>query len=166
MRFSLIDVVTELKPGSGMTIVKNLTRAEEYLADHFPGFPVMPGVMMLETLVQTSAWVMRLSSDFAYSTILLNEAKALRFKSFVAPGDQLRVTVSKHKEDGPLWTFKAQGVVGDTEVVSARLVLKQFNLGDRDERFAENDRRLIEHMKATWSELERVSEPHLMQSQD
>tara|TARA_R100000750_G_scaffold56518_1_gene43083 strand:- start:145 stop:636 length:492 start_codon:yes stop_codon:yes gene_type:complete len=157
VRFSLIDSVTELDPGSSITIVKNLTRSEEYLADHFPGFPVMPGVMMLETLVQTGAWLMRLDSDFAYSTILLDEAKALRFKSFVAPGDQLIVNVQKHKADNETWTLKAQGKVRETEVVSARLVLKQFNLADRDQKFAENDRRLIEHMKLTWSELERVS---------
>ena len=48
MRFVLIDRIQEIVPGQSLTAVKNLSLAEEYLADHFPGFPVMPGVLMLE----------------------------------------------------------------------------------------------------------------------
>lgn len=153
MRFSLIDEIQELEPDKSILAVKNLTRAEEYLADHFPGFPVMPGVMMLETLVQASAWLMRISSQFEFSTILLSEAKALRFKSFVSPGDQLIVSSTVHKAEGDLWTFKASGKVESREVVSARLILKQFNLGDKEAKLAENDARMIEHFKLIWSEL-------------
>ncbi len=156
MKFSLIDEVLELEPSKSILAAKNLTRAEEYLADHFPGFPVMPGVMMLETLVQASAWLMRISSQFEFSTILLSEAKALRFKSFVAPGDQLIVSSTVHKTEEAVWTFKASGKVESREVVSARLVLKQFNLGDKDEKLKENDVRMIEHFKHAWGELERT----------
>ena len=52
MRFTLIDRITELKPGVSITAVKGLTLAEEYLQDHFPRFPVMPGVLMLEAMFQ------------------------------------------------------------------------------------------------------------------
>jgi len=159
VKFSLIDGIQELEPNRSILASKNLTRAEEYLADHFPGFPVMPGVMMLETLVQASAWLMRISSQFEFSTILLSEAKALRFKSFVAPGDQLVVSSTVHKAEGAIWTFKASGKVESREVVSARLVLKQFNLGDKDEKLCENDARIIEHLKLAWSELEGTM-PH------
>ena len=65
MRFLLIDRITELEPQKSITAVKNLSLAEEYLADHFPGFPVMPGVLMLETLVQAGGWLIRHSEDFA-----------------------------------------------------------------------------------------------------
>ncbi len=159
MKFSLIDEVIELEPGQAILAAKNLTRAEEYLADHFPGFPVMPGVMMLETLVQASAWLMRLSSQFEYSTILLSQAKALRFKSFVSPGDKLIVSSTVHKNEGETWTFKASGKVESREVVSARLILKQFNLGEKDEKLKENDARMIEHFKHAWGELERTMAP-------
>ena len=54
MRFVLIDRITEINPGQSLTAVKNLSLAEEYLADHFPGFPVMPGVLMLEALTQAA----------------------------------------------------------------------------------------------------------------
>ncbi len=156
MKFSLIDEVKELVPEKSILAAKNLTRAEEYLADHFPGFPVMPGVMMLETLVQASAWLMRISSQFEYSTILLVEAKALRFKSFVSPGDQLIVSSTVHKTDGNIWTFKANGKVDSREVVSARLILRQFNLGDKDEQLKANDLRMIDSFKQAWGELERT----------
>lgn len=156
MKFSLVDEVMELEPDKSILAAKNLTRAEEYLADHFPGFPVMPGVMMLETLVQASAWLMRISSQFEFSTILLSEAKALRFKSFVSPGDKLIVSSTVHKSDGDIWTFKANGKVESREVVSARLILKQFNLGAKDEKLKENDKRMIEYFKQAWGELERT----------
>ena len=53
MRFALVDRIVSLERGESISTVKNLSLAEEYLADHFPGFPVLPGVLMLEALVQT-----------------------------------------------------------------------------------------------------------------
>ncbi len=157
MKFSLIDEILELKTGERIVAAKNLTRSEEYLADHFPGFPVMPGVLILETLVQASAWLMRVSTDFQYSTVLLQETKALRFKSFVAPGHRLIVDSAVHKQEDSVWTLKVSGKVHEDEVVSARLILKQFNLGDRDERLKINDARMIEYQKTSWDELSLVS---------
>jgi len=52
MRFHLVDRIVEVKPGRSLKAIKNLTLGEEYLADHFPTFPVMPGVLMLQTLVE------------------------------------------------------------------------------------------------------------------
>ena len=64
MRFHLVDRVLELEPGERIVAIKNLSLAEEYLADHFPGFPVMPGVLMLEAMTQAAAWLVRASEDF------------------------------------------------------------------------------------------------------
>lgn len=157
MRFSLIDQIVELQAGQRIVTVKNLTRAEEYLADHFPGFPVMPGVLMLETLVQATGWLMRLSTNFEYSTVLLSETRALRFKSFVAPGHALRVEVDVVKIEGSSWTVKARGTVGTEEVVSARQVLKQFNLSEKKEKFRAIDERIQQQHQQTWLELQLVS---------
>ena len=87
MRFLLIDRITELEPHQSITALKNLSLAEEYLADHFPGFPVMPGVLMLETLIQAGGWLIRHAEDFAQSTIMLKEVRAIRYNNFVTPGN-------------------------------------------------------------------------------
>jgi hypothetical protein len=60
--------------------------AEEYLADHFPTFPVLPGVMMLEAITQAAAWLLHRRSDFAKSMAVLKEARNVKYGTFVAPG--------------------------------------------------------------------------------
>ena len=71
MQFILIDKILELNKGSDITAIKTLSIAEEYLKDHFPRFPVMPGVLMLEGLFQASAWLVRESEDFAHSMVIM-----------------------------------------------------------------------------------------------
>ncbi|MFP6700535.1 MAG: 3-hydroxyacyl-ACP dehydratase FabZ family protein [Planctomycetaceae bacterium] len=162
MRFTLVDRIVSLERGESISTVKNLSLAEEYLADHFPGFPVLPGVLMLEALIQTGAWLMRDSENFRYSTILLKQAKALKFNSFVTPGQTLCVTANVHSVEDREWTFKAKGTVDDASAVSARITLQQFNLADQDPSLADSDQRTIEHMKSLFGELWRpdtVPEP-------
>ena len=139
MRFLLIDRITDLRPGESITAIKNVSLAEEYLQDHFPGFPILPGVMMVECLTQAGAWLMRYTENFAFSTILLKEAKAVKFNNFVAPGKSIQIECTVHKREGNLYTFKASGTCGDVNVVSARMVLEQSNLADANPRMATND---------------------------
>lgn len=155
MKFSLIDKIIEMQPGQSIKAIKNLSLAEEYLQDHFPGFPIMPGVMMVESLVQTAAWLMRSTTDFQYSVTILKEAKAVRFNNFVKPGNTLEVECSVHKQDGNEWTLKAAGTVNGTSAVSARLTLEQFNLADKNPKMQGSDEHRIAKMKelfgALWS---------------
>jgi 3-hydroxyacyl-[acyl-carrier-protein] dehydratase len=139
MRFLLVDRITELTPGQSIAAVKNLSLAEEYLADHFPGFPVMPGVLMLETLVQTGGWLIRATEQFASSTILLKEARALKFNSFVLPGKALSVQLTVRKQAGSLWDLQGTGTIDGESAVSARLTLEAFNLADRNPELAGSD---------------------------
>ena len=139
MRFLLIDRITELEPQKSITALKNLSLAEEYLADHFPGFPVMPGVLMLETLVQAGGWLIRHAEDFAHSTIMLKETRALRYNSFVAPGHTLIVQMTVRKQSGNIWEFNGSGTVDGNSAVSAKLTLETFNLSDRNPALAESD---------------------------
>lgn len=139
MRFVLIDRITELTPHQSITAVKNLSLAEEYLADHFPGFPVLPGVLMLESLVQAGAWLIRESEQFESSTILLKEAKALKFNNFVSPGKSLVVQLNVKKHDGNLWDLIGSGSIDGASAVSARITLKAFNLADDNPAMAASD---------------------------
>jgi 3-hydroxyacyl-[acyl-carrier-protein] dehydratase len=132
MRFTQIDRIIDLEPGVSITAVKCLTMGEEYLRDHFPLFPVMPGVLMLEAMYQASAWLVRKTEDFANAYVLLKEARNVKYAEFVKPGQVLTVSAEILKQDGQTASLKTMGTVGGQTAVSARLVLEKFNLRDRD----------------------------------
>jgi 3-hydroxyacyl-[acyl-carrier-protein] dehydratase len=139
MRFLLIDRITELVPYKSISAVKNLSMAEEYLADHFPGFPVMPGVLMLEALVQAGGWLVRHSEDFAHSAVLLKEVRAIRYNNFVSPGNTLCLELTVRKRDGNVWDLNGSGTVNGNSAVSARLSLEAFNLADQNADLVSSD---------------------------
>src|ERR1700677_2933727 len=93
MRFHLIDRVEEILPGQRLRGFKNLTLGEEYLADHFPSFPVMPGVLMLQALVEAGAWLLRATDDFRHSVTVLREVRNIKYGNFMEPGRRLNITV-------------------------------------------------------------------------
>jgi 3-hydroxyacyl-[acyl-carrier-protein] dehydratase len=139
MRFSLIDRILELEPGKQICAVKSVALSEEYLADHFPKFPVLPGVLMVEAMTQSAAWLIRASEDFANSIVMLKEARNVRYASFVQPGHTLTVTAEIIKQDDRLTTVKASGKVEGRPCVGARLVLERFNAADTEMGSAESD---------------------------
>ena len=147
MRFWLLDKIRSFTPDSELSAVKNVTLAEEYLGDHFPEFPVLPGVFMLEAATQAGAWLLRLSENFAHSVISLKEAKNIKYADFVAPGQSLEVTVSMLKKDDRLATFKVDGRIGERPTLSGRIVLQRYNLVDRDPALRDIDENIIKHFR-------------------
>lgn len=142
MKFVLIDRIVALEPGKRIVAQKALSLAEEYLADHFPKFPVLPGVLMLEALVQASAWLVRVSTDFAPGLVLLKEARNVTYKSFVAPGQVLTIE-SECRELGPAQSqFAARGLLDGREIVKGQLVLRHLQLGQADAELAAIDEKL------------------------
>jgi 3-hydroxyacyl-[acyl-carrier-protein] dehydratase len=148
MRFNLVDRIVEVEVGRWIRAVKNLTLGEEYLADHFPTFPVMPGVLMLQTLVEAGAWLLRISEDFRHSIIVLREAKNVKYGTFVTPGHRLIVTAELVERQELLATFKGKGEVEGSTTVSARFVLAPYNLGDRNPALRNTDERIVRHLRA------------------
>lgn len=153
MRFSLIDRIIELEPGNSITTVKNLTMAEEYLAEHFPSFPVMPGVLMIEAITQSSAWLVRVTENFRHSVVLLKEAKTVKFGQFVTPGKQLIVNCKWVEDDGQNTVIKAKGELDGRTSVSAKIIVTRFNLQDKSPVYRRDDQRLRAHHLKTFQML-------------
>lgn len=141
MRFRMIDRILELEPRSRIVAEKGLRADEDYLRDHFPQFPVMPGVLMLEAMFQAAMWLVRKSENFAHSLVVLKEARNIRYADFVEPGQVLRLTAEIVKSDERTVTLKAEGQVNGKVAVSGRLILERFNQADTDPRLAAVDAR-------------------------
>jgi len=156
MRFHLVDNILELTPGQRIVTAKNLTLGEEYLADHFPSFPVLPGVLMLEAMVQSAAWLIRASSNFAHSVIVLREVKTIKYGSFLEPGQQLKMTIDAVggiDSQAELLTFKGQGEREGTNVVNGRFVLARYNLAAKNPDRAAIDQQLLQSYRHEFARL-------------
>jgi len=156
VKFNLVDRIEQLSD-ERIVAVKYVSLAEEYLADHFPTFPVLPGVMMLEALTQAAAWLMHRRTNFGCSMAVLKEARNVKYGTFVAPGGALRVEVEFNKTTDAGATFKATGTVADSQAVQARIELAYFNLGDKQPALADLDRQLTEHNRRRWAVLQAQS---------
>ena len=159
MRFNLVDRILEVEPGRSIRVAKNLTLGEEYLADHFPTFPVMPGVLMLQALVEAGAWLLRITEDFRYSVITLREAKNVKYGNFMEPGLRMTITAELVEQDGPLASFKAKGDVEGNQTVSAKLVLTRYNLRDCNPALQATDERIIGHLRGLCAAPRRPHSP-------
>jgi len=157
MRFVLIDRILDVQRGESLVAVKNLSLSEEYLSDHFPGFPVMPGVLMLEALTQAGAWLIRDMEDFANSIIVLKQAKTIKYGSFVEPGRQLELRVSIVSHDARDTTLKGVGTIDGQEMVKGRIVLTRYNLRDRDPALHETDSMIVEGLRELYQTLRKGS---------
>jgi 3-hydroxyacyl-[acyl-carrier-protein] dehydratase len=142
MRFTLVDLVTELEPGARITTIKTVTLAEEYLDDHFPRFPVLPGVLMLEAMTQACAWLVRVTDDFAHSIVTLKEARNVKYGRFVKPGQTLMIKAEMKKHHTHDSQFDVQGFVEGETALSGKLVLEHYNLAERRPTMAVTDESL------------------------
>ena len=147
MRFWLLDKIRSYQPDVELTAIKNVTLTEEYLADHFPEFPVLPGVFMLEAATQAGGWLLRLSENFAHSIITLREARNIKYANFARPGQTLEITVSLLKKDDRLATMKVEGQIDGQQNIGGRLVLERYNLADRDPALGETDQKIISNFR-------------------
>jgi 3-hydroxyacyl-[acyl-carrier-protein] dehydratase len=150
MKFILIDKVVSLEPGKEIKAIKNVSLSEEYLADHFPTFPVLPGVLLLQGLIESASWLVRKTQNFANSMVLLESTRNVKYKSFLAPGGQIEYTIQAKTIEENVSSFIGIGQKGDTRIVEARLSLRHFNLSDDNPKMAEADAKVIESLKQRW----------------
>ena len=152
MRFTLLDRIDAHQPWKFLRGCKFLALGEEYLADHFPGFPVMPGVLMLQALTEAGAWLWRSTSGYEHSVIVLREVKNVKYGTFLQPGRRMDVAVDWVKSDGAGVTFKGKGSDdAGASTISAQFVLHGYNLAERGPAGLAADEQLLKHWKARWA---------------
>ncbi len=123
--FLLLDRVLELVPGERLVATKNVTLNEPFFPGHFPNYPVMPGVLIVEAMAQASAVLGFRSTgtsaqdDNVYLFVGIDKA---RFRQAVQPGDQLRIEVQLKRAMRGIWMFTCSARVDGTEVASADIM--------------------------------------------
>jgi 3-hydroxyacyl-[acyl-carrier-protein] dehydratase len=119
--FLMVDEVIDLVPAESATGVKHVSAKEYYFKGHFPQRPIMPGVLIIETMAQTAALVVvyTLGAAFEGKLVYFMSIDEARFRKPVFPGDTLMVHVSKLRNRGNVWKFRGEAKVGNTLVAEA-----------------------------------------------
>jgi 3-hydroxyacyl-[acyl-carrier-protein] dehydratase len=125
MRWYWVDRFIEFESGSHAKAIKNVSLAEEHLHDHFPGFPVMPGSLMIEGMAQTGGILLGEVHDFKYN-VILGKVPRVDFYSCAVPGDQLvySATLNDVRDEGGSVTVRAtvgERLVADCEIMFVHL---------------------------------------------
>jgi 3-hydroxyacyl-[acyl-carrier-protein] dehydratase len=110
--FLLIDEVLELEPGRRVVALKRVREDEWYLRGHFPGRPVMPGVLIVEAMAQTGAVAVLAEEENRGRIALFAGIDDTRFKRIVEPGDELQLECTLEQVRGPIGKGKARATVG------------------------------------------------------
>ncbi|SFV40940.1 3-hydroxyacyl-ACP dehydratase FabZ [Ligilactobacillus acidipiscis] len=123
----LIDRIEELEPGQRAVSVRNVTAHEEIFQGHFPGNPVMPGVLIVEAMAQTGAVALLTLDEFKGKTAYFGGIKTAKFRKVVRPGDQMKIEANLEKIRGNVGLGKAVAKVDGKKACTAEIT---FMIGD------------------------------------
>jgi 3-hydroxyacyl-[acyl-carrier-protein] dehydratase len=129
--FILIDRIDEVKPGEFVNAIKNVTINEPYFQGHFPGQPVMPGVLSLESIAQTTAFLMLHELDDPLKkNMFISGVDGVRFRRLIVPGDQLEINIQLKSKK--LTLYKFEGTIKIDNQLAVQAIITS-NLVDRVE---------------------------------
>jgi 3-hydroxyacyl-[acyl-carrier-protein] dehydratase len=133
VRFVLIDRLVELEPGRRAVATMTFDAAADVFADHFPGMPIVPGVLLTEAMGQTGGWLLASTLGFDSWPLLVMIANA-KFRRLVRPGDELRLTATVRSRSGDTFEVDTEATVGGERAADARLVFRafRFSLGEAE----------------------------------
>ena len=114
--FLLVDRIVDIQPGKGITGIKNVTFNEPFFQGHFPGQPIMPGVLIIEAMAQV-AGIAAFSSGMEGKAVYFMSIEKAKFRRPVVPGDQLRLEIKVLQQRGNVWKFSGAATV-DGKLVS------------------------------------------------
>lgn len=121
--FLLVDRITECVPGKYSKGYKNLTMNEEFFQGHFPGNPIMPGVLQLEAMAQCAAPILLTLAEYKGKLTLFAAMENIRFKNIVRPGDKFEMDIQLTKVKGPIGKVHAIGSVDGKVAVEADMTV-------------------------------------------
>lgn len=124
-----IDYVDELNPGKRIVATKNVTINESFFEGHFPGNPVMPGALIIETLAQAASILILKSPEFMGKTAYLGTVKNAKFRQMVKPGDVLKLEITMEKVKANMGIVETAALVEGKKVCTAQLM---FIVENRD----------------------------------
>ena len=142
MRFLFVDRIITLDPGRIIETLKNVSATEDVFEDHFPGHPILPGALVIESFEQAAQLLIGATHDGARIGRLRAVSRAA-FRHFVEPGDQLRVHCARKSGDDDGWIVSASGEVSGRRVASATLDFALVPAAGDDKAHAERVREAL-----------------------
>lgn len=120
--FLLVDRIIEMEPGKRIVGIKNVTLNEPFFEGHFPGNPIMPGVLIIEAMAQTGGVLAFKTYPEKKGSVFFLGIDNARFRKPVTPGDQLKMVVEVKKQKLDIWVFEAKAYVNDEIVAEAEIM--------------------------------------------
>ena len=146
MRYLLIDRITKVECNKELTAIKSVCLTEDYFSEHFPGYPVMPGALQIESIAQAATALLEISYDYKIKAILLMVEKA-KFRKIVQPGELLNINVEIKSQKAESVLIEGTITSGDKRVMNCSVFM---GISDVNIFYPLKTRHLIETIYDEW----------------